>query len=79
MTRQENGKTKSTAKTPKISSKSGGSATATANNNNKLRIIIAGAVGFVLILALILGLVFGIKGCSDKSKLINQSARAINI
>ncbi len=78
MTRQENGKTKSTAKTPKSSSKSGGSAAATANNNNKLRIIIAGAVGFVLILALILGLVFGIKGCSDKSKLINQSARAIN-
>ena len=59
-------------------SKSGGGVIAVIKEN-KLKAIIAGAVCLVLILALILGLALGLKGCGSEAKVLhNQKATAIN-
>ena len=72
MTSAEKTKKKSGAKA-QSGSKSGGGFVATLKEN-KLKVIIISAVCFVVILALIFGLVFGLKGCNKKG----QPALAIN-
>ncbi len=73
----EKSKKKSTAKKSNNGSKFGN--VVALIKENKVKSIIAGAVCFVLILALILGLALGLKGCgSDNVGLKNQKATAIN-
>ncbi|MDE6029289.1 MAG: M60 family metallopeptidase [Clostridiales bacterium] len=76
--RTEKKKESSATKVPKSKSKGEGGVIALIKEN-KVKAIISAAICFVVIIALIFGLVFGLKGCGSDGKVLhNQKASAIN-